>query len=95
MMIMIRDRRGYEAMPKSSFEDFAATIARYQSPPTHETLQELVLATVDVAPDDVDEPVTDFARGRIELAYRSGNVETHLRHLYDVLAVMEREIAHG
>jgi len=73
-------------MPKSSFEDFAGTIAQYQSPPTHETLQELVLATVDVAPDDVDEP---------ELAYRSGNVETHLRHLYDVLTVMEREIAHG
>ncbi len=82
-------------MPKSSFEDFAQTIAQYQSPPTHEALRELVVNTVDVAPDDVDEQVTDFARGRIELAYRTGNVEAHLRHFYDVLTVMEREIAQG
>jgi predicted Fe-Mo cluster-binding NifX family protein len=82
-------------MPKSSFDDFAGIIARYQAPPTHETLQNLVVDAIDIAPDDVDEHVTDFARGRIELAYRTGNVETHLRHLYDVLAVMERELARG
>jgi len=82
-------------MPKSSFEDFAQTIARYQTPPTPDTLRDLMTTTVDIAPDDVDEHMTDFARGRIELAYRTGNVETHLRHLYDVLAVMERELARG
>ena len=82
-------------MPKSSFEDFVQTISGYQAPPTPAMLQDLVVNTVDVAPDDVDEHVTDFARGRIELAYRTGNVETHLRHLYDVLTVMEREIAQG
>lgn len=82
-------------MPKSSFEDFAGAIARYQAPPTHAMLQDLITGAFDVAPDDVDEPVTDFARSRIELAYRTGNVEAHLRHLYDVLTVMEREVAEG
>jgi len=52
----------------------------------------LVTETIELAPDDVDEDVTVFARSRIELAYRSGNVETHLRHLYDVLAALEGEM---
>ncbi len=79
-------------MPRQSFEDFAAAIARYQAPPTPEMLQDLVTETIELAPNDVDEDVTVFARSRIELAYRSGNVETHLRHLYDVLASLEGEM---
>ncbi len=82
-------------MPRQSFEDFAAAIARYQVPPTPAMLQDLVTETIEIDPDDVDEDVTVFARSRIELAYRSGNVETHLRHLYDVLATLEREMAEG
>jgi hypothetical protein len=82
-------------MPKSSYEDFVGVIAQYQAPPTHSMLQDLIVGAFDVDPDDVDEPVTDFARGRIELAYRTGNVQGHLRHLYDVLTVMEREVSKG
>jgi hypothetical protein len=79
-------------VPKRSYEDFAQEIARYQAPPTVPMLQDLIMNTVALDPDDVDERTTDFARSRIELAYRTGNVETHLRHLYDVLCVLEREI---
>jgi len=82
-------------MPRQSFEDFAAAIARYQAPPTPAMLQDLVTETIEIDPDDIDEDVTVFARSRIELAYRSGNVETHLRHLYDVLAALEGEMARG
>ncbi|HKO25493.1 MAG TPA: hypothetical protein VJY65_12250 [Chloroflexota bacterium] len=80
-------------MPKRSYEDFAQDIARYQAPPTAPMLQDLIAHTVALDADDVDERVTEFARSRIELAYRTGNVETHLRHLYDVLCVLEREMA--
>ncbi len=79
-------------MPKQSYDDFAQTIAQYQAPPTPEMLQDLIVGTIAVDADDVDERVTDFARSRIELAYRTGQVERHLRHLYDVLGVFEREM---
>ena len=80
-------------MPKRSYEDFAREIAQYQAPPTAPMLQDLIMNTMALEADDVDERVTEFARSRIELAYRTGNVETHLRHLYDVLCVLEQEIA--
>jgi hypothetical protein len=80
-------------MPKRSYEDFAQDIARYQAPPTAPMLQDLITQTIALDADDVDERVTEFARSRIELAYRTGNVEAHLRHLYDVLCVLEREMA--
>jgi hypothetical protein len=79
-------------MPKRPYEDFAQEIAQYQAPPTPPMLQDLIINTVALDSDDVDERVTEFARSRIELAYRTGNVETHLRHLYDVLCVLEREV---
>ena len=80
-------------MPKRPYEDFAHDIAQYQAPPTPPMLQDLITNTVALDSDDVDERVTEFARSRIKLAYRTGNVETHLRHLYDVLCVLEREMA--
>jgi hypothetical protein len=80
-------------MPKRSYEEFAHEIAGYQAPPTAPMLEDLITHTVALDPDDVDERMTEFARSRIELAYRTGNIETHLRHLYDVLCVLEREMA--
>ena len=80
-------------MPKTSYDDFARIIAGYQVRPTRPVLQDLVSTSFAIDPDDVDEPVTDFALSRIELAFRTGNVETHLRHLYDVLAVLEARLA--
>lgn len=80
-------------MPIRSYEDFAQDIAQYQGPPTPDLLHDLILNTITIDDDAVDEQVTGFAFSRIELAYRTGNVETHLRHLYDVLGVLEREVA--
>ena len=80
-------------MPKRSFDDFAATIAQYQMRPTPAMLQDLIVGTITIEADDVDDRVTDFALSRIDLAYRTGDVQTHLRHLYDVLAVLEREMS--
>ncbi len=80
-------------MPKRSFDEFQQEIAGYQSEPTRAMLQDLVAATIEIEADDIDVPITDFALSRIQLAYRTGNVQTHLRHLYDVLAVVEREMA--
>ena len=80
-------------MPKRSYEDFEQTIAQYQAPPTPPMLQDLIAATIAIDADDVDEQMTEFARSRIELAYRTGNVQGHLRHLYDVLAVVERKLS--
>lgn len=80
-------------MPKRSYEDFAQVIAQYQAPPTPPILQDLIAGTIAIEADDIDERMTDFARSRIELAYRTGQVETHLRHLYDVLAVLEQELS--
>ena len=82
-------------MPKQSYDEFAGAIAQYQAPPTPAMLQDLIAGTITIDADDVDERVTDFARSRIELAYRSGQVERHLRHLYDVLNVLERELTDG
>lgn len=79
-------------MPKLSYDDFAQAIAQYQAPPTPAMLQDLIVGTIAIDSDDVDERVTDFARSRIELAYRTGQVERHLRHLYDVLAIFEKEM---
>lgn len=80
-------------MPKRSFDDFKGAIAQYQAPPTPEMLHDLIAETIAVDTDDIDDRMTQFARSRIELAYRTGNVETHLRHLYDVLAVTEQELS--
>lgn len=80
-------------MPKTSYEDFARQIAQYQAPPTPAMLQDLVTGAFNIDPDDIDEPVTDFTRSRIELAYRTGNVDAHLHHLYDVLTVLESKLA--
>jgi hypothetical protein len=80
-------------MPQRSYDDFAQAIAQYQAPPTPEMLQDLISSTISIDADAVDENVTDFALSRIELAYRTGNVELHLRHLYDVLNVLEREVS--
>lgn len=80
-------------MPKRSFEEFGAVIAQYQAPPTPDMLQDLVVETIEIDRNDIDEPVVVFARGRIDLAYRTGQIDTHLRHLYDVLGVLEREMA--
>ena len=80
-------------MPKRSYEDFEQIIAQYQAPPTPPMLQDLIAGTIAIDADDVDEQMTEFARSRIELAYRTGNVQTHLRHLYDVLAVLESELS--
>jgi len=80
-------------MPKRSFDDFQQAIAQFQAPPTAPMLQDLIAGTIDIDADEVDEHMTEFTRSRIELAYRTGRLDMHLRHLYDVLAVLEREIA--
>lgn len=81
------------AMPHRTYDDFAGVIAQYQTPPTPEMLHDLITTTIAIDADGVDEPMISFARSRIELAYRSGDVEMHLRHLYEVLTVLEREAA--
>lgn len=80
-------------MPKRSFEEFAGVIAQYQAPPTPAMLQDLIASIISIDADNVDERIIGFTRSRIELAYRTGNVEMHLRHLYDVLAVLEHELS--
>ena len=80
-------------MPKRPYEEFEQAIAQFGAPPTPPMLEDLIAGTIDIEPEDVDEHMTTFARSRIDLAYRTGQVRTHLRHLYDVLAVLEREIA--
>lgn len=82
-------------MPKCSYDDFERVIAQYQAPPTAPTLCDLIASTIAIDADDVDEQMTEFARSRIELAYRTGNVRAHLHHLYDVLAVVESKMAQG
>lgn len=80
-------------MPTRSYDDFEAAIAQYQAPPTPQMLQELIATTIAIDADDVDEDMIEFARSRIDLAYRTGNVPLHLRHLYDVLAVLEQRVS--
>jgi len=79
-------------MPKRSYDDFAAVIAGYQAPPSDAALTDLIAGTIALDPDDVDEEMTGFARSRIALAYRTGDVATHLRHLYDVLTTVEQRL---
>jgi hypothetical protein len=80
-------------MPRRSYEDFERAITQFQVAPTPAMLEDLIAGTIDVEPDEIDEEMTGFARSRIELAFRTGRVQTHLRHLYDVLAVVESKLA--